>query len=371
MRWLSVALVFCLCAGLGIVGAEDKNPTISEELDNLRKEVSAANKELSAKFNKAKTDQEKEELRAQFTKVREEVGAKALQLTKNNAKEEGVVDAVLMALNYGNEATAGEAATLLVENFSDSPKFTAAIPALLQSTAGRAAIAKLAEKSDDKEKKAQLLINLLAAEIENTDYPRTGKPVPADEAAKIYAAAADKLDKLAKEYGEVKITSGRTETTVAEKAKSLKAFVDTLVVGKVAPDVECETLEGKKQKLSDFRGKVVVLDIWATWCGPCVAMIPHERELVEKLKDKPFALISVSADAKKETLEGFLEKQKMPWTHWWNGQKGGVLEAYQVRFFPTIYVIDAKGVIRAKHVRGPALDAAVEKLLKEMETASK
>ena len=66
-----------------------------------------------------------------------------------------------------------------------------------------------------------------------------------------------------------------------------------------------------------------MLDIWATWCGPCKAMIPHEREMVERLKDKPFALVSISADEKKKTLTDFLAKDTMPWTHWWNGSGGG------------------------------------------------
>ena len=94
-------------------------------------------------------------------------------------------------------------------------------------------------------------------------------------------------------------------------------------------------------------------------------MIPHEREMVERLKDKPFALISVSADDEKKTLTDFLEKEKMPWTHWWNGAEGGILEDWDVQYFPTIYVIDAKGIIRHKDLRGEKLEEAVNELLKE------
>jgi thiol-disulfide isomerase/thioredoxin len=143
-------------------------------------------------------------------------------------------------------------------------------------------------------------------------------------------------------------------------------FINNLTIGKVLPDSVCEDLDGKKVKISDYRGKVVVLDIWATWCGPCVAMIPHERELVKKLKDKPFTFISLSADDEKETLVKFIEKEPMPWTHWWNGKGKGPVETYKVRFFPTIYVLDEKGVIRFKHVREAAMDKAVEELLKEI-----
>jgi thiol-disulfide isomerase/thioredoxin len=147
-------------------------------------------------------------------------------------------------------------------------------------------------------------------------------------------------------------------------------FID-LSIGKVLPNFISQDLEGQKVELKSLRGKVVVLDVWATWCGPCRAMIPHERELVGRLKDKPFVLVSISIDAKKDTLTNFLKKEKMPWTHWWNGASGGIVADWEINAIPTIFVLDGKGVIRYKNVRGPAMDKAVEALLKEMEDAKK
>jgi peroxiredoxin len=102
-------------------------------------------------------------------------------------------------------------------------------------------------------------------------------------------------------------------------------------------------------------------------------MIPHSNELVEKLKDKPFVLVSISSDAEKETLTKFLEKEKMPWTHWWEGNKPGNLHGnWNISGIPTMYIIDAKGVIRYKQVGFSAasankMDEQIEKLLAEME----
>jgi thiol-disulfide isomerase/thioredoxin len=138
-------------------------------------------------------------------------------------------------------------------------------------------------------------------------------------------------------------------------------------IGKPLPEVSGKDLDDKEVKVADLKGKVVVVDIWATWCGPCKAMIPHEKEMVEKLKDKPFALVSISADNTKEDLTKFLSKTEMPWTHWYNGPRGGFVEKWDVEHFPTIFVLDAKGIIRYKEIRGKKLEEAVEKLVKEAE----
>lgn len=143
---------------------------------------------------------------------------------------------------------------------------------------------------------------------------------------------------------------------------------DTLTIGSPAPKLQVGSWV-KGDKVDELKsGNIYVVEFWATWCGPCRAMIPHEREMVEKNKGKPFVLVSVSADDKKETLEKFLEKEKMPWVHWWNdGQQSEVLKKYRVRAFPTLYLIDHNGVVRHKWIGNPGnskIDAAVEELVK-------
>lgn len=96
-------------------------------------------------------------------------------------------------------------------------------------------------------------------------------------------------------------------------------------------------------------------------------MFPHERELVKRLKDKPFALIGVNSDKDLEACQEKNKAEDISWRSFWDGgQWGPIGAAWSVRSWPTIYVLDAKGVIRFKNVRGEKMDAAVDELLAEM-----
>ena len=97
-------------------------------------------------------------------------------------------------------------------------------------------------------------------------------------------------------------------------------------------------------------------------------MYPHERSLVKKMENKPFALLGINSDPK-ERLKEVLKKENITWRSWWDGgsTNGPIAKAWNVSGWPTIYVLDHKGVIRFKGVRGEAMDQAVEQLLGEME----
>ncbi len=98
-------------------------------------------------------------------------------------------------------------------------------------------------------------------------------------------------------------------------------------------------------------------------------MYPHERSLVKRLKDQPFALIGVNSDKDLDTLRKVRVEKELTWRSFWNGSAGtsGPISAtWGVRGWPTIYVLDENGVIRFKNVRGEKMDAAVDQLLEEM-----
>jgi hypothetical protein len=98
-------------------------------------------------------------------------------------------------------------------------------------------------------------------------------------------------------------------------------------------------------------------------------MFPHERSLVKRLENKPFALIGINSDKDKQLIKQKNEAAQVTWRSFWNGPEGTggpISRAWGVTSWPTIYVVDAKGIIRAKNVRGEAMDKAVDKLLAEM-----
>jgi thiol-disulfide isomerase/thioredoxin len=179
------------------------------------------------------------------------------------------------------------------------------------------------------------------------------------------------FEEVLSKYADVTSADGRFR--LADRAKGeLARLVNlpNLKVGKLAPEITGEDLEGKPLKLSDYRGKVVVVCFWATWCGPCMAMVPHERELAHRMEGRPFALLGVNSDQPddREKARKATREKQMTWPSWWDGDlRGPIQTAYDVTHWPTVYVLDTRGVIRHIDVRGEDLDRAVDALIAEME----
>jgi len=119
---------------------------------------------------------------------------------------------------------------------------------------------------------------------------------------------------------------------------------------KPAPSFTLQDLKGNQVSLSDFKGKVVILDFWATWCPPCVREIPHFIELYEQYKDQGFAMVGISLDHQGvSVVKSFVQKYRVNYPILMTD--GRVDRAYGgITYIPTTFVIDAAGNIRQKYV---------------------
>ena len=139
-------------------------------------------------------------------------------------------------------------------------------------------------------------------------------------------------------------------------------------IGAAAPEIEGDDFDGQHLKLSDYRGKVVVLVFWFSGCRPCRELIPHEKELAQRYRDRPFAVVGVNNDEDPEAARRLIAAQGMTWRIVQsNGYDNAITRRWRVNAWPAIFVIDAKGTLRYKQVFGPNLDNAVESLLAEAE----
>jgi peroxiredoxin len=189
------------------------------------------------------------------------------------------------------------------------------------------------------------------------------------DVAKLEAEALEIFDQLIAKKVPDELHPG---ISILEHAKTEAYEMRHLAVGKKAPEIVGEDLDGKPMKLSDYRGKVVVLEFGSSRCSPCVTFGRHLRKLIEQYAGRPFAGVGVNTDKDRKEAKAFVEENKFTWPTFWNGStvSAGIAKDWNVSAIPTVYVIDHAGVIRSK-ARGPEFDPLIEELVKKAEAAGK
>jgi peroxiredoxin len=149
------------------------------------------------------------------------------------------------------------------------------------------------------------------------------------------------------------------------KQKESQKIQATLQPGMTFPDFSEKDLAGRPLSVAQFKGKVVLVDFWATWCGPCVEELPNVLAAYEKFHDKGFEIIGISLDESESALKGFISKRGMKWPQYFDGQawESKMAAKYGVTGIPMTLLIGRDGKIVARDLRGDELEAELKKLL--------
>jgi thiol-disulfide isomerase/thioredoxin len=157
------------------------------------------------------------------------------------------------------------------------------------------------------------------------------------------------------------------DASAEDKATAEKALktIKTMAELKSKPlDIKFTAVDGREVDLSKMRGKVVLIDFWATWCGPCVAELPNVLKAYKELHPKGFEIVGISLDSDKGKLESFVKDKGMEWPQFFDGKgwKNEIAVNYDIHSIPAMWLVDQKGMVIDTAARG-GLEEKVAKLL--------
>jgi thiol-disulfide isomerase/thioredoxin len=163
------------------------------------------------------------------------------------------------------------------------------------------------------------------------------------------------------------LATSKNPQVAAMAQQQLEALKFAQKLAKEPLDLKFEAVDGTAVDLAKLRGKVVLLDFWATWCGPCRMEIPNVVATYNKLHSQGFEIVGISLDQNKEQMVRFTKAAGMTWAEYFDGKSWGneISRRYGIDAIPAAWLLDKKGIVRSTEARGGNLGEQVKKLLAE------
>ncbi len=168
----------------------------------------------------------------------------------------------------------------------------------------------------------------------------------------------------AKEEAILKELAADSNTRIARRAQSK---LDQKAALKKPVEMKFTAVDGSEVDVAKLRGKVVLVDFWATWCGPCVGEVPNVVAAFKKYHDKGFEVIGISLDEDKDAMLKFIKEKGMTWPQYFDGKgwENAISSKHGIQGIPAMWLLDKKGLVRSTEARGEQLPILIEKLLAE------
>jgi thiol-disulfide isomerase/thioredoxin len=186
------------------------------------------------------------------------------------------------------------------------------------------------------------------------------------EVIKDYDKGGELLKQLKADFPETQAAKNVDKVLAwLDQTKETMKIQSALKPGVGFPDFNEKDLAGEPLSIAKFKGKVVLVDFWATWCGPCRGELPNVLAAYNKYHDKGFEVIGISLDQDENALKNFIKEKGMAWPQYFDGKGWGskLGQKYGINSIPMTFLLDQEGRIVAKELRGPALDAQLARML--------
>jgi thiol-disulfide isomerase/thioredoxin len=392
--------LICAMMSLSVIGTISNQTTVmaqrtdplqeiesgDDALKDLKAELDEAGRVWLKKYRQATSDEERAELKKNSSYRLFE--PRFLELARTYLGEPTAVEAVQWLAEHANPGPVFDEGLALIEQhrIEDDGIVKMCRTLVFRETSGiEGFLLAVAKKHPSRDVQGFAYLSLaryLENSLDSAEYAQANEEAwlkwvesiySDDTIARMRAADPAKLSaridvlcaKVISEYGDVSDDEygGATgqRRSLADAAKALSFSLHA--VGSIAPEIVGEGVDGSRVSLKDLRGKVVVLMFSADWCGPCKTMYGQLRELMELYADRPFSVITVMADRKISSVSKAVRSGEITWPVIWDGDEGPIARAWYVTGYPTIYLIDRDGRIKAEGLRDDDLDDEVAKML--------